>query len=639
MRLFNAYGRFVTSKSWVAIGVIVAITALAVVGFSLTEDKDPDAFLPDGSELVVAQQALDESFPGSAGLEGMQIIFRGDVLTPEGLATVREVTESAASDTELGRFVDRSARMSSPGHLFAALTGDPTVDLRSLDQAQIDATLEAASSDEAAAEILAALESTIARDDTGVVVGGVGVFTVNSNGDADGLEAAQLGFEDQVDDLDLGELDARTFSKAKTSKDSDDAATSSTLLLMLVALGVIALLLVLFYRTGSDVALSMGGLVLTIVWALGFQGLLGPGGLGLIGAPSDLGTMVPVMMVGLCVDYGIQGVSRYREMLATGSDPQEAMSEAVAALILPLGLAGGTTIISFLTNLFGDIPGLADFGVVAAAGVGSGLFIFLTFNPAVKSILDGRRSTAGRPIAKQLIGDAIPGAGALIERLGVAAVRRPGAILIGFGIVTVILGGLAANLESSFSSSDFVPKGSESSEDLEFLTDGLGGKTEPVTVVIEGDLSDDRTIRNLIEFEQALNDPVRRPEAVVGEVTESLGVLGESLSDQGRIALDALFANNDSPLFVPAEDIEAAMAIIEADDPARFVQLVSYGDADRPDRTLLKFNALTGDGGKTGEPVDGRDQLWFGAPSALAPIAPETTELYTADSDSVSRGP
>ncbi len=221
MRLFNAYGRFVTRKSGAASGVIVAITALAVVGFSIT-----DAFLPDGSELVAAQEALDESFPGSAGLEGMQIIFRGDVLTPEGLATVREVTESAANDTELGRFVDRSAGMSSTGHLFAALTGDPTIDLRSLDQAQIDATLEAASSD-----------------------------------------------------------------------------------------------------------------------------------------------------------------------------------EAVAALILPLGLAGGTTIISFLTNLFGDIPGLADFGVVAAVGVSSGLFIFLTFNPAVKSILDGRRSTAGRPIAKQLIGD------------------------------------------------------------------------------------------------------------------------------------------------------------------------------------------------------------------------------------------
>ena len=97
------------------------------------------------------------------------------------------------------------------------------------------------------------------------------------------------------------------------------------------------------------------------------------------------------MMIGLCVDYGIQGTSRYRESVEDGADASAGISEAVAALMLPLGLAGTTTIISFLTNLFGDISGLGDFGVVAGVGVFSGLFIFLTGVPAARVLLDRRR--------------------------------------------------------------------------------------------------------------------------------------------------------------------------------------------------------------------------------------------------------
>ena len=71
-------------------------------------------------------------------------------------------------------------------------------------------------------------------------------------------------------------------------QESDESSLSSTLLLLAIASAVIAVLLV-FHRQVSDVILSMAGLILTIVWAFGFQGLLDPDGLGAIGAPQRAG--------------------------------------------------------------------------------------------------------------------------------------------------------------------------------------------------------------------------------------------------------------------------------------------------------------------------------------------------------------
>ena len=307
--------------------------------------------------------------------------------------------------------------------------------------------------------------------DGDAVVGGLGVVTVNNEGvDPDVLAAAMLAVDDTVTASETDTLDSvRSISSAKIGKESDDSSQSSLALLMGIAFLVIAALLALFYRQVSDVLLSLGGLVLTIVWALGFQGLLGPDGIGAIGAPSVLGTMVPVMMIGLCVDYGIQGTSRYRESVAEGYDVSEGTSHAVAALMLPLGLAGGTTIISFLTNLFGDISGLGDFGVVAGIGVASGLYIFLTGVPAARTLIDQRRQAQGKELATRRMDEAIPGAGPLVAKIGADVVRKPAGILVATGVVTVVLGCLALDLDSSFNSNDFLPDGSETKDDILFL--------------------------------------------------------------------------------------------------------------------------------------------------------------------------
>ena len=99
-RFFDVYGRFVGRRPLVALGTVAAITVLAIIGLTLTEPQadEQDAFLPDGSELIAANVSLATSFPDSAGLEAVQIVFRGDVLTSWISITLTVEELAAATD-------------------------------------------------------------------------------------------------------------------------------------------------------------------------------------------------------------------------------------------------------------------------------------------------------------------------------------------------------------------------------------------------------------------------------------------------------------------------------------------------------------------------------------------------------------
>ncbi len=635
-RFFEVYGRWVGNRPWTALAAVAAVTVVAVFGFTRTAETSDvqEAFLPEGSELVTAMDKLSESFPASAELEAVQIVLRGDVLSPAGAADSVAATAAAATHPDLSQYLFAARPPVSPGGVIAAMVagpeGDPRgVDLASLSQADIDAAV----ADEANAGLRAVLDELTARSDSGAVLGGIGVVTVNAGGDADGLAEAQLAADDAVKAVPLGGLDsARTVSSGKNDKESDDSSQSSMMVLMSVAFAVIAVLLVLFYRQVSDVVLSMGGLVLTIVWALGFQGLLGPDGLGVIGAPSVLGQMVPVMLIGLCVDYGIQGTARYREVRSGGEKASAGISKSVSSVMLPLGLAGVTTIVSFLTNLIGDIGGLADFGVVAAVGVLSGLVVFLTGVPAVRVLLDRRADAKGKQPQLRPIDQAIPGAGTLVGNIGNATVRRPSVILVAVGVVTLVFGALAMQLGTEFNSTDFLPDGTESKDDVLFLTESLGGNTEPVTVLVESEIANDRTLRNLLDFALAIEDPSQKPMAVSSGITNSLGTYFQSLPAdmQDRIAQD-LRLGASSPLQIDSAAIEQALKTMRDHDPAAFDSIVAYG-ADGEDRTILQFNALTGDADATRALFADVDGLWFGDDEDITPIANEITSLEVTDS-------
>ena len=225
----------------------------------------------------------------------------------------------------------------------------------------------------------AALDTLTGTDVDGTPIA-IATVRLRDPGDIETLVEAELTIHELTEGV-AGPLAARSVSEATIDEESDAATGSTMLRLMGVALLVIAALSFLFMRSPSDVLLTLAGLLVTIVWITGAQGWLGPNALGWIGPPNILTTMVPIMLIGLAVDYAIQTVALYRERRAAGENVGQAVRRGLRTVTIPLALAAGTTVVSFLTNLASPIPANGDFGITAGLGVAFGLIVMLTLVP------------------------------------------------------------------------------------------------------------------------------------------------------------------------------------------------------------------------------------------------------------------
>ena len=613
----------------VAVGV-VTVVLLAGFGVQDVPPAPPDAtaaFLPADSELADASASIRDSFPAAAGVEIVQILAKGDVLAADSLRAIKDlqtrilsdpVVEPFLSEEPLAGYVPIVERVLAVGGLDLAMVSDP----------DLDAALGLVSRLPELAEANAGLDRFVSRDAAGRPVAGLSLINLNDAGDPLGLQDAQLRAHEITDSEDFAPLALSVVSNANSNKEGEEARQSSLFLLMGLALVVIVILLAIFYRTGSDVALAVVGLLITIFWTFGAQAWLSPGGADLVDPENILAVLVPVLLIGLCVDYALQITGRYRETLALEDAPSKdapgrAVVEAVKSSGVPILLAAGTTAVSFLTNLTGSFEPVADFGIVAGIGVLSGWIVMTNFIPAARLVLDRRRAGRGRALAARAVADTIPGAGAALSHAATMIVRRPLPILGGAIVVTILAAVAATGLDTTFSLRDFVPRGSDTEKNIEFLDENFGGGASTMTILVEADLDTVRTLRDLFDFYTTLADPLRRPDGIVGPPLASAGtLLVDWINDSGQPgdnydpALAAAYANLSLNVFAADEEVRAAWALLENADPAGFAGVVDFGDQG-VDRTILQIPVTVEGLEASRELIAELEALWGGDPSEI----------------------
>ncbi|MEM8904213.1 MAG: MMPL family transporter, partial [Actinomycetota bacterium] len=613
-----------------------ALAALAIVTIGLVagnvllaEQAGQSVFLPPDAEVAIADETLGETFPDTAGIQNVTVLHRGDVLTVEGLTHIEAVVAELLATPEVGERLALTDPVVSVAGLIADVAG--VSGIGELSQAEVDATVAAMRVDPDLGPVLDGLTGT--ADGETLAISSI---RLRELGDPEELEAAELLAAETAEAVD-GPLATSVLSPATIDEESAESSQSSMSVLMVLALAVIALLLFAFFRTGSDVLLAMAGLAITIAGTLGAQGIMGPDGIGLVGQPNQITSMIPVMLIGLVVDYAIQSVSHYRELRLEGAGVATAARRGLAGVMLPLGLAAATTVISFLTNLISPIPANQDFGVVAAFGVAFGLAVMLVLVPAARAILDERRERAGTLRPPRPMADAIPGAGRVVAGMGGYVARRPLVMLAGAAVATVGLGLTATNISTEFDANDFLPSGGDSLTDIDALDEALGGRTEIVTILVEADLTDDRTLRNLFGLSEAFGDDLSRPTGATGDITLSLGLLFEDwLVDDGPDdpaydpELATMVEELDEGITVNAAGVQELLDRLRANDPVTYAQVASQdGDIDR---TLLQFDALTGDQDRTQQMVDDIEGLWFGDRDQVVVTSGEVSNLEITES-------
>ena len=631
-RVLDWLSWLVTVRPWVTLAVISIVTLVLAAGVAQRAPvAENEAFLPRDSGVAKALEEIETLF-GDSDVVLVTLVFRGEAFTPDGLAQMDGLLGRIVSNPGVGELLPSVDAVAAPTLLMKPLLR--VTDFDAVTQSQIETALEHVRATPELQPARTALDMTTGIDTDGTPVTVATIRLRDTRDEA--VDDAQLAINDLAEAAE-GPLRVRSVSLAVIEEEYQGATSRGVLPLLGLALLVIALLMLLFLRTLSDLLLTLTGLVLALIWTFGAESWLGPGGLGLIGPPNALTATVPLILVSLAVDYSIQAVSHYREQRIAGEPVAVAVRAGLRNVIIPLSLAAITTSVSFLTNLLSPISAIGDFGVVAGLGVGLSLIVMLTLVPAARTIIDRRREASGPLPPPRPIANAIPGIDRLAERLGTSITRRPAPYLVLVVGVTVGFGFAASGITTEFTIRDILPRDGNVIDDLNSLDAAVGGSTEVVSVLVRAEVTETRTLHNLFYMTEAFEDDLSRPRAADGAMEASLPLLVlDWTTDDGTPGdrydrdLDRLFTEATRGLDLDPVLIQKFLDALSATDPES-VARVLVEDPEGIDTTLLQFRAFSGDRERTEGMVEDIDGLWLGDEDAIAMTSQDIIMLTSSD--------
>jgi predicted RND superfamily exporter protein len=609
----------------------------------------------DGLNQIAASIALPQGFSlTQVPIEGGEEPAPLD--TPDA---VKEAYEAVASELppEIGDFLpflfsndfDPDSLVATSGLVNATLTAEPDPDqLASLDEAlaAIDVpdgyrvghlpqdsdqgTFVQAFNDRLSfvpsgqADFFNQLFSSDADLEAGEAQYGLMVVFIDSAQDADDevvLSEMQGALGEDLDALELpAGFSAGAFSFGLIVSEGSDVGAEVGRMFSIAGLIIIVILLFVYWvkphgrlgfgsatrRTVADTLLTLLAIFMAIGWMQGLGVLMGPDYLGWIGYTNQIAQILPVLLIGLGVDYGIHMNSRFKEEAGGGNSVEDSIAHSIRTVGIALVLATMTTVVGFLTNLVSPVGALKDFGVLAAVGIVSAFFLLLTFVPAVRLLLDRRAERLGRWPGEDLYASKERLLPRLIGKSAWLAKHIPGVTVA----VALALGGVGfygvTQLDTQFSFVDFVPTDSPLLETYDVLTEEFGGGLgETTSVLIKGDLTTAATHNAGVDALENLAD------------TPDVLTLGDDASVDGPYSLLVSLIDPASPTYseavattaeeigvgddlrVPAgADVGALHDAIADADPSGWASVAHTGD-EGVDAMLWTVSTQSGDDGVT----------------------------------------
>lgn len=511
------------------VGVIVGALAITVVlGFFLPQAEQSsgnEGFSPDTPEFI-AGDIIADRFETSA-VAAVQIVFTnegGDVLTADAFRSYLAVSEAVRASEVGPVLVDGRQAIQGffdPAAVALQQSGLDPASLTDADVKQLYLEGLEAFPPEVQGQLTLALSSentdlTVPESTAGLMIVLIDSSKIPDDPDQVKLQAAEVDMQTRIAEAEVTGVDATPFSFALLFANQDEFQSEigrlfgSAFLIIVIILGFVFWVtpsgslsrLKAFRRAAADVSLAMLVIVLSILWMNGIGVLLGPKYLGLIGNFSEILQIIPILLIGLGVDYAIHLTSRYREEV--GEHDDEAVAYAASAATRTVGvalvLATVTTGVGFLTNVFNPITAIADFGVLATVGITSAFILMLTVVPSVRVLLDRRAERAGTLPVEALGTTPDRVLPKIMGRTSVLSEKIPVVMVA----IALALGGLGfyglTQLSTEFSFTDFLPEDSPLLATFDVLVEEFGGGLgETTNVLIQGDVATPEVHNGLVQ--------------------------------------------------------------------------------------------------------------------------------------------
>ncbi|MGB7587497.1 MAG: MMPL family transporter, partial [Solirubrobacterales bacterium] len=296
---------------------------------------------------------------------------------------------------------------------------------------------------------------------------------------------------------------------ATLSRAIQDESIAATQRGELIALPILLIVLLLVFRSPLAAAIP---LVFGAVTVIGSRGLLS---LGTAWFSVDAFALSVTTMMGLAlgVDYSLLMVSRFREELAGGAEPLEAVRITRRTAGRTAVFAGTTLLLSMLVALF-IVPGslLASLAGSLAVVIVLSVVVAVVPAPAILVLL-------GSNVNRWRIGPApVEGRSALMT-LVTAALRRPAPVAAAIGAVVLVLAVPAIGLKTGPPSQEQLPRDNAARRGFELIDRAIGPGWDAPFVIItatdRGTMTDPNRLAALSRWQRRIAD-LPGVQAVVG---------------------------------------------------------------------------------------------------------------------------
>jgi len=212
--------------------------------------------------------------------------------------------------------------------------------------------------------------------------------------------------------------------------DDSYAINSSLEPVTYLALALISVITIVFFRKVAPTLIVLTGMVMGTVMSLGFVWLT-------VRELNMITSMLGALLAGFGVDFGIHFIFRTRLELGLGRDYKQAIHNALVNAGRPALVAATVMTGAYFTLLFSQFRGFSQFGFLAGAGTFILAFTLFSFTPAVLMLVGNRRAD----LVPKLIGVMPPPSKEM--ETGDTRIRNPVRVLVGCLVVVAAISAFA----------------------------------------------------------------------------------------------------------------------------------------------------------------------------------------------------
>ena len=256
---------------------------------------------------------------------------------------------------------------------------------------------------------------------------------------------------------------------------------------------IIALILLLSFRSFRGMLLPLLTAGITVLWTLGLMALIGY-------QVTIISNMMPVVLLAIGSAYTIHVLNSID--LNRLKDRKQALIKALVYTLVPVILAALTTAIGFISFIFGAyLTMIKDFGVCTSVGIIIAVLLSIFFVPALISALSMyRKNVDSADIRKKNLWS-----GVILQPLVKLLFKRTKLIIAIWSVILLLSTGGIFLIKTSVNITEYFKKDNPTRITEDLLQKKFGGSL-PVFVEFKGDMQDPEVLKMMIRTEEFMKE-------------------------------------------------------------------------------------------------------------------------------------